>query len=311
MCKAGYEPGGSPRCGGDARRTLEEAPTEEPRIEVRSHGSIDSFRTAAVEIYQRDPIAAVIELKILRRLSDSDPPPLLLTVWDGGALAGAALQTPPFPLLCGGLPESAINHVVAELAQSRPDLTGVRGPRDIATRFADTWCTSTGALSSVSCEQRLYRLNVLRPPMTIEGEPRPARESDIDLLVDWLTRFHAEALANTPGPVATPHSIRTAKQAGGEFLLWALNSEPVSMAAVSFPAAGVSGIGPVYTRADKRGHGFGSAVTAAAANWAYAAGAKDVVLFADLANPVSNTIYQRIGFRSVIDFTRIDFTQPV
>jgi predicted GNAT family acetyltransferase len=31
------------------------------------------------------------------------------------------------------------------------------------------------------------------------------------------------------------------------------------------------------------------------------------VLFADLANPVSNAIYQRIGFEPVIDSVRIDF----
>ena len=33
----------------------------------------------------------------------------------------------------------------------------------------------------------------------------------------------------------------------------------------------------------------------------------DVVLFADLANPVSNAIYQRIGFEAVADSVRIDF----
>jgi predicted GNAT family acetyltransferase len=33
-----------------------------------------------------------------------------------------------------------------------------------------------------------------------------------------------------------------------------------------------------------------------------------VVLFTDLANPISNTIYQRIGFQPFIDYDRIDFT---
>jgi predicted GNAT family acetyltransferase len=155
-----------------------------------------------------------------------------------------------------------------------------------------------------------YRLDVLCSPMTVEGQPRPVNGGDTDIVVDWLARFRAEALLDTPGPAATAQSIRTAQQAGNEFLLWAINGEPVSMAAVRSPVRGVSGIGPVYTPTDKRGHGFGSAVTAAAADWAYGVGAKHVVLFADLANPVSNSIYQRIGFRPVMDFTRIDFTEP-
>ncbi len=36
-------------------------------------------------------------------------------------------------------------------------------------------------------------------------------------------------------------------------------------------------------------------------------GVDDVVLFADLANPTSNGIYQRIGFEPVGDSVRIDF----
>ena len=64
------------------------------------------------------------------------------------------------------------------------------------------------------------------------------------------------------------------------------------------PAAGVSRIGPVFTPRSSRGRGYGSAVTAAAAHLARRGGVDDVVLFADLANPTSNAIYQRIGFEA-------------
>ena len=266
-------------------------------MDVRLHDSVDDFRSVAVEIYERAPVAATVELTVLRRdLPDSDPAPLLLTVCDGGALVGAALQTPPFPLLCCGLPESAIGDVVAELARSRPGLNGVRGPRGKATRFAAAWCKITGVLSRVILQERLYRLEALRPPMTVEGEPRAANHDDTGTLVDWLDRFHAEAFGSAPQPAASAQSIQAAKEAGDELLLWVLDGHPVSMAAVRSPAAGVSRIGPVYTPIDKRGNGFGSAVAAAAAAWAREARADEVVLFADLANPVSNAIYHRIGF---------------
>jgi predicted GNAT family acetyltransferase len=48
-------------------------------------------------------------------------------------------------------------------------------------------------------------------------------------------------------------------------------------------------------------------VSAAAAASALHAGATDVVLFTDLANPVSNAIYRRSGFEPVADFLRVDF----
>ena len=40
---------------------------------------------------------------------------------------------------------------------------------------------------------------------------------------------------------------------------------------------------------------------------ALAAGAAEVLLFADLANPTSNGLYQRIGYRPVTDFAVYDF----
>jgi predicted GNAT family acetyltransferase len=72
----------------------------------------------------------------------------------------------------------------------------------------------------------------------------------------------------------------------------------------------MSRIGPVYTPPEHREHGYASAVTAAAAAWALAAGACHVVLFTDLANPVSNSIYPRLGFRPVHDAVEFDLSRP-
>jgi RimJ/RimL family protein N-acetyltransferase len=159
--------------------------------------------------------------------------PLLITVRNGARIVGAAIQTPRHPLLCSGLSEESIDAAVAQLARLRPDLTGVRGIRSTATRFADEWQATTGDAWTVATEEHRYRLG---------------------------------------------------------------------------PAAGVSRIGPVYTPQAQRGRGYGWSVTAAAAQWAHHAGATDVVLFTDLANPVSNAIYRRIGFEPVADFLRVDFT---
>jgi predicted GNAT family acetyltransferase len=79
------------------------------------------------------------------------------------------------------------------------------------------------------------------------------------------------------------------------------------MAMLRAPSAGVSRIGPVFTPREWRAHGYGSAVTAAAAHLARDGGVQDVVLFADLANPTSNAIYQRIGFQAVADSVRVEF----
>ena len=45
----------------------------------------------------------------------------------------------------------------------------------------------------------------------------------------------------------------------------------------------------------------GGAVTAAVSQAARDAGAAEVVLFTDLANPTSNALYQRLGYEAVSD----------
>jgi predicted GNAT family acetyltransferase len=83
--------------------------------------------------------------------------------------------------------------------------------------------------------------------------------------------------------------------------LWELGGAPVSMAALTRRVAGMVRVGPVYTPPELRGHGYASAVTAEVSRAALADGAEEVLLCTDLANPVSNSIYQHIGYRPVED----------
>ena len=48
-------------------------------------------------------------------------------------------------------------------------------------------------------------------------------------------------------------------------------------------------------------------MTTAVCRAALGAGAAEVVLFTDLANPTSNALYQRLGFLAVDDLTGLSF----
>ncbi len=72
--------------------------------------------------------------------------------------------------------------------------------------------------------------------------------------------------------------------------------------AVSF---GAQRIGPVYTPPEHRGHGYASAAVAEISRRFLAAGSRPC-LFTDQANPVSNRIYQAIGYRPVVDMINLE-----
>lgn len=273
-------------------------------MDVRLHDSVDEFRAIAEPLFRRDPIAHTIELTLLGGSSFPDDS-LLLTLWSDGKPLGAALQTPPYPLVCSGIPPSAIDAVAVDLADRRPGLPGVRGMRTKALSFALAWRAITGQAATVDTEERLYRLGTLRAPVRVRGSARLATIDDRDVIVDWVGRFFGEAFTRVSNDAA--EFVDAADRKGDRFTLWTIDGVPVSMAMLRAPAADVSRIGPVFTPPDCRGRSYGSAVTAAAVELAHRSGTADVVLFADLANPVSNSIYQRIGFEAVADSVRVDF----
>lgn len=275
-------------------------------MHIRLHRSVDEFRAIAEPLYRRDSVLHTIELTLLRG-GEFGNDSLLLSVWDHGAPIGAALQTPPYPLVCTGIPAGGIETVVRRLGVTHPKLDGVRGARDKAVAFADAWRSVTGRTGDITVEERLYRLGTLRAPSGVAGSPRLGTDDDREVLIDWVELFFGETFGHPRNTAEGATFVDTAMDRHDRFILWAVNEVPVSMAMLRAPAAGVSRIGPVFTPLTERSHGYGSAVTAAAAAQAHRSGTSDVVLFADRANPVAHRIYSRIGFDAVADSVRIDF----
>ena len=164
-------------------------------VDVRRHDSVDEFRALAEPVYRRDPVVHTIELTLLGANKFPDDS-LLLTVWDDGAPVAAALQTPPYPLACNGIPADTMDTVVDKLVEWCPELTGVRGVRSSAAAFAHAWHAITGRAGTVSTEERLYRLGTLRGPTGVSGAARVASDDDRGVLVNWVELFFQETFSH-------------------------------------------------------------------------------------------------------------------
>ena len=142
---------------------------------------------------------------------------------------------------------------------------------------------------------RMYRLGDLVWPQGVAGGAVAAvAPRDIGLVAGWLAAFHAEAQPHAP--VWDWRALAERRVGAGQVHLWLDEDVFVSLAAVSAPAAGVARVGPVYTPPAYRRRGYGAAVTAKATAAGLSAGAERVVLYTDLANATSNSIYQSIGY---------------
>lgn len=269
------------------------------------HDDPADFWAETGPMYEADPITHTIALTVLSTLRavepDGDRPPLLVSITDGGNTVGGAFCTPPWPLGVSGVPVAAMDDLVAFLRESEFTPSGVSGPREPADAFADAW----GGPLNVLMDMRCYRLGTLAPP-AVRGELRLAGLSDVPLLAAYDKAFMAEAADGT-----ADDNVRRTRQSlmlGNAHGMWQHNGEVRSVARASVPQRGMSRVGLVYTPPEQRRHGYGAAVTAAVSQWALDNGASDVVLFTDLANPVSNSIYQRIGYEPVYDAVEYAFT---
>ncbi|HYO01230.1 MAG TPA: GNAT family N-acetyltransferase [Mycobacterium sp.] len=269
-------------------------------MNVHLYASPDGFGPVARWVYRRDPVRFTTELTTLRT-SRWPTDQLLLAAFDCDGAVGAALQMRDAVLLVNGLPPTLAKEVAAALAPVRADLPAVRGTPATAETFSRAWTEATGANTSTSFEETLYRLGELVPPSGVVGEPGLAQDEDSELLVGWLDAFFVEAFESASNPEASRGLVTGIADAGGHVVLWTVDGTPVAMARVHGCLLGMSRIGPVYTPPESRGHGYGAAVTAEAVRHAQRNGARDVVLFADNANPVSNRIYRRIGFEPVAE----------
>ncbi|GAA5118579.1 GNAT family N-acetyltransferase [Haloechinothrix salitolerans] len=273
-------------------------------MEFATYDGVADFLDVAGNLYESDPVRHTIALTVLRQLETAAPSdsrkPLLITIHNGDTTIGAAFRTSRWPIGVSGVPEHAIADLVEFLVDGGHGIVGVNGPQPEADRFAELWMSATGQTSTLGMAQRLYRLDSLKPP-SVAGEWRSATEDDVPLLVRWRHGFIEDAHMPTADPDWAEGQLRRDLAAGGMHGIWSVSGEPVSYASASLPSSGMSRVSSVYTPRERRGHGYGSAVTATVSQWALDNGASDVVLFTDLSNPTSNAIYQKIGYVPVLD----------
>jgi RimJ/RimL family protein N-acetyltransferase len=279
-------------------------------MDVQQHQDPQAFIDLASPFYGVDTLRHTVALTVMARFLTMERAftPYMATLHDAGQLVGAAFRTPPWPIIASGLPTDAgaLDTFIAHWLEHDPEVPGVSGPRENAEALAGAWVRHTGGTVCEAMASRLFRLGTLNPPTT-SGAGRQATEDDLDLIVKWRVDFEIEALGHDRVADDGPTAVRRMLEMEYSLVLWEDRGEPVSMAVASAPIGGMSRVGPVYTPPEHRAHGYGSAATAAVSQAAREAGAQDVILFTDLANPTSNSIYQKIGYRPMYDSTEIEF----
>ena len=249
------------------------------------------------------PVLHNLVLSILHaRVAQGDPGRYWMAIQQDHTV-GVVVQSPlTFPATLTPMEPPVAAAMADAIAESGIALPGINGEAATAAMFAGQWTERSRSAATPSQGYRLYELLAIREIPEIEGKLRQAGPQERNLMILWTRAFQHEI-----GESGNDAELRVDRELAAEQLwLWDRSGEPVSMAASREPANGVVRLSGVYTPPEKRKHGFAEACVRALSKQLRDAGYR-CILYTDLGNRTSNSIYRRIGYRAVAEALRYRF----
>ncbi|CAB4766441.1 unannotated protein [freshwater metagenome] len=285
-----------------------------------------AFLALAEDHLAGEPVLSTVVSTTLER-AVADPSPVDHPRWWAALVdertdevVGVAMRTAPFrpyPLYLLPMPTAAAEAFGAWLLAHEPDVAHANGLRASVEAALGVLADDRGGSTRVLEHDRLWEATSVLPPTGVPGSARAATLDDLDLVTAWCLDFM---------PAADRQAGRPPREGEGEHLdrdyargkiergfmwLWEDKGEVVHLTGWNPPALGVARVGPVYTPVEHRGHGYAAALVAQVTERILSDGAR-ACLFTDVDNPVSNGVYERIGYRPVAEMVRMEVApQPV
>jgi GNAT superfamily N-acetyltransferase len=257
----------------------------------------DEFAAAVEEFLVARPVEHNVVMTVLAAArTGAFDGPYFAWATEADRVVGAAMRTPPHPLIGTTMTRETARVLMPVVLEADPDLAGVVAVEPAAGHLARAWREETGGTVTPRMGQVLYVLDEIASPSPPPGRPRLAGDAERDLLVDWAVAFAREA------GVEGGNAAETVDRglAHGRLFVWD-DGGAEAVVGISPAVGGVVRISFVYTPPEGRGRGLASALTAHVSRRALDGGASQVMLYADRANPTSNSVYRAIGFRQAGD----------
>jgi len=265
--------------------------------------------------YAGNSMIAMPAARAVRAPNEDDPSIYFAAVKVDDAVVAVVCHGNSGGALLSAAPDDAVSLIVRDMATRGRRPAGVVGPLRECEIFADAWSDLTGTTSSRRFHLRQFELTAVPAGSASSGRLRVPDADECARILAWQLAFIEEAgLPEEPQRVQRNLERRIAR---GLIRVW--DASVASEAEDALHMVAFSGfntdediarIAPVYTPPPWRGRGYATAMVTELARELFAAGKKAIYLTTDVANPTSNGIYQRIGFRPVVDRFHFDFAYP-
>ncbi|MGI9484580.1 MAG: GNAT family N-acetyltransferase [Geminicoccaceae bacterium] len=241
---------------------------------------------------ERDQVRHNLIIGLLSSTRDRQDQDLMF--WTLGPPGACAIKTPGRAIVLGELNDLQCHRLAEETVEL--DYPGVLGPDQSALLFK-TRAEELGLRFEGPIEQGISALT--EPPVYPDvpgGVPRRVTADDADRFADWIVKFVKKVSPHDPLP---SEELLRSRAGAGQHWFWTVYGEPVSLAGIVRQTRAAAAIASVYTAPSHRNQGFAGAVVSMVVDQIYAGGRKTACLYTNLANPISNRCYEKIGFKQV------------
>jgi hypothetical protein len=255
----------------------------------------------ATDFLTSEPVLHNLILTLLHARIAHPEPGRYWVAHDYGKPCGVVFQSPlHFAATITPMHPDAIPSIVDAVANV-VKLPGINGEAATAARFAGQWSERSKSAAFPVQGMRLYELQQLQQRPSAPGRLRKAQPDDRRLVLDWVRAFASEVGEQPDDP-----ELQVDRWLSAECVwLWD-DGEPVSMAVSREPVEKVVRIQHVYTPPEKRSRGYAGACVAELSRQIVDTGRR-AILYTDLGNPTSNSIYRRIGHVAIAEALRYRF----
>lgn len=238
-----------------------------------------------------------------------DQSPLLVLIKTDGQLELVSIQTPPFKLILSYTDNlHSIDTLITSLIQKGIELPGVLGPKDLVHRFINIWSKNRNIHPKLATQERIYKLTEVSEDILGKKKVIRSTKKDHSLIINWAKDFITEAF-----PASIEQHMHNFEKRlvpdidQGRFFLLIEDEKVVSMARKAGKTPNGNVVNFVYTPPALRRRGYATECVANLSEHILEEGNQFCFLFTDLANPISNSIYQKIGYKSIIDVDEYEF----
>jgi len=219
-------------------------------------------------------------------------------------------MTPPHNLTLYATDNKIDKAALDLLVNSIPEIDGVMADKKLAECFAEIYSTAHGMEYLIDRNQRIYELTEVSDKIENIGKLRPIREQDLSFLPYWIENFYSDCFGGSP-EISADFNRYSGEVKRRVYVLEDNNNTAVCIAKITREMQNVCGIGLVYTPPYFRGKGYATSCVAQISKIALERGFSKCVLYTDLANPTSNSIYQKIGYNPICDSLVIKFKKLI